>query len=242
MNKFFIIILILTYSCNKEFSTKRDKLEIVLLNNNVKSEIVDYNSSPSNIRTVSFVNILEYYIHNNTDNVFWIQLPIKNEIVDYTIHFRNTIIQQENETIEYNGVMSDPIDIFFECYELYDEEFKQMYKQLGYKYPLIITDDGLEYPKRIVLHPGEKIYLESIIRLPGNCRKGMDGNSYVKLDSLKKYTFKLFFECDSTNIKKSMTKSELKTIQENNYKIFHGTLVSNAVPIKFMYNKSPLRQ
>ncbi len=57
----------------------------------------------------------------------------------------------------------------------------------------------------------------------------------VKLRKDKKYSAILKLKCDTTNIKKYLTWSQLKNIEENNYRLFHGTIVSeNSVPIEFV--------
>ena len=50
-----------------------------------------------------------------------------------------------------------------------------------------------------------------------------------------KYFGNLIIYCDTTNLKKINSLVNLKTIKENNYKVFHGIITSkNKVPVKFL--------
>ena len=76
------------------------------------------------------------------------------------------------------------------------------------------------------------MFFEWFVNLPyGNDMQ----NAHVELDKNKKYYAEMVMFSDSINYKKSVSRTTLKTIKENNYKIFHGIIKSkNKIPIKFL--------
>ena len=84
-----------------------------------------------------------------------------------------------------------------------------------------------------IIHAHEALYFEWFIVLPfGNMLE--DINYSVKLDSTKKYYAEILMHSDTIHYKKAISRTDLKTIQENGYKIFNGTIRSkNRIPIIF---------
>ena len=88
--------------------------------------------------------------------------------------------------------------------------------------------------KIIELAAGEIKYFETIVNLPYNKPSNGSFQSYI-LSSTEDYSASMKFCSNTTNIKKYLTWSQLKNIEENNYKLFHGTITSeNSVPIVFV--------
>lgn len=59
-------------------------------------------------------------------------------------------------------------------------------------------------------------------------------NEYrMLLDNTENYTLQLSYTSDSTFVKQNISKELLDSLRENNIKIFHGTIYSNKIPLKF---------
>jgi len=107
---------------------------------------------------------------------------------------------------------------------------KMLYlKYLNYNYCGLSHDNSQNF----IIHPHETLYFEWFIVLPfGNVLE--DINYSVVLDSKKKYYAEVLMHSDSTNYKNSVSRADLKTIQDNGYEIFDGTIKSkNRIPIVF---------
>ncbi|KGO89251.1 hypothetical protein [Flavobacterium suncheonense] len=103
-------------------------------------------------------------------------------------------------------------------------------KKLDYK-----NNSVLSYFKKtnnFILHPGEIKIIEGFVTLP----VGDDLNSSsIKIEEGNKYFASIFICSDSTDLD-NLSKSEIKTIRDNGYKIFHGLIYSkNKVPIKIIH-------
>jgi hypothetical protein len=86
-----------------------------------------------------------------------------------------------------------------------------------------------KHSKNFFLHPAETLYFEWYVVLPfGNLSEGV--NYCVVLDKQQKYSGQVLI--GSTLNKKTISRTDLKTIEENHYQIFDGVVTSNnTVPI-----------
>lgn len=105
------------------------------------------------------------------------------------------------------------------------------YKKLGYTTPSILVLKNYVEHNTVIIPSHETIYYENVVGIPYNTTP-LSPQS-VELKKNKTYTVSLEFKADTTNLKKFFSKSLLKTIKENHYRIFTGELKSNSIPLVF---------
>lgn len=225
------IILVLTlYSCSKNEKVSLSDLEINLENDTI------YQYSKENIKDT--INIISYSIKNNSSHIYYLNQLIKGSDVFKSGIYKNGI---NMFVYDKNGK-----EIYYKqnkpYYENYDvKSFYGFLKSeadstsiwLGYKNTLDYYDTFDLENKRIFIHPNEKLYFEFPIFLKNF--NICDGNrlGFISLNSGNKYNFSLTISSDSLNYKSVLPRDILKTINENNVKVYHGILESkNKVPIK----------
>lgn len=225
-NIFKILFLIIICSC----SNKREELSInVYTTNDILYRKINYgidrkkqfskitfNIENKGNKTVLFV---PFYEALNTTNGLNNVTGINNDNI--IVKDENNKILVPNNVIRYN-------DNYYNNY--LDSLNIIKYKQIGYSENFAFNNVYIEQ-NFFLIPPKSKLFFESYICFDGNSLESSFRR--YSFDYNKKYFFRLQFKSDSI-LKKYLTQSQLKTIKENNYKIFHGTLVSNAVPIKFV--------
>lgn len=79
---------------------------------------------------------------------------------------------------------------------------------------------------------GETIYFEWFLNLP----YGSDiQNFFVNFENKKEFNAEIMMFSDSTNYKKTLSRTVLQTIKENGYEVYHGIIKSkNKVPVQFV--------
>ncbi|KOS06965.1 hypothetical protein AM493_13685 [Flavobacterium akiainvivens] len=87
--------------------------------------------------------------------------------------------------------------------------------------------------KNFIIHPGETLYFEWFIILPfGNIIEHT--NYQVVLDSKEKYYAEIELDSDGTDYQNKISRTDLKTIRDNGYTVFNGTITSkNKIPVVF---------
>lgn len=109
---------------------------------------------------------------------------------------------------------------------------RKLYKP---KYQSILSRSFLS--NCFVLNPGESRYFTSIVNLPLR-KEGVDWISFT--DTIKPNLASLSLRNISSYTKKYLSADQKKTVKENNYIVFDGTIVSNKVPIKYV--KMPINK
>ncbi len=232
----FVLFCIILLSCNSNL--KKDDLELVILSDKLnafcadsdgnicnpewRSDKPDYDSISNSTLRFKILNRSKY---NYMINSFYFFSKIKQGKASL-----NILSIQENETKKVleiresflHGNWKEPL--YFNDYK------KNGYASLGY---LWIDRNRVIAETNIKIAAGETIFFETHLNIPVNkTRFLIEG---VKLNKDKKYSATLKLKCDTTNIKKHLTWSQLKNIEENNYKLFNGTIISeNSVPIEFV--------
>ncbi len=218
-----LFLLVFTIGCSN-----KSELELVIINNNLKSLNVEKNSYEkyliSKPLNTGGKTILKYKLKNNSSNVYYFN------------------IDALNPKLEGNFIKMDKV--FFGIKNEYDllTKVKASYATVG-MYPSL-KELQLEYlgynkqfpnsNKNFVIYPNQTIYFEWFIFLPfGNL---VESENYaLELDRNKKYFAEIYMSSDSTNYKKTISRVDLQSIKENGYKVFHGTIKSkNKIPIKFV--------
>lgn len=91
------------------------------------------------------------------------------------------------------------------------------------------SDKRNMHSKNFILHSGETLYFEWYVILPfGSLFEGVD--YWVVLNNQQKYFGQV--SIGSTLNKKTISRTDLKTIQENHYEIYNGVVKStNTIPV-----------
>jgi hypothetical protein len=219
MRPYFILLILFIYSCSKS-------------ENNVELEIVSTKIVFSKLDNGKRKNIISYKITNNTSCDYYFNAYSLSKLTwkikglqPSNVFFQ--IMDENGNHAEYNHKEYLPTEEFVACKQInYNREEKEI-KELNYS----ISPDykNLIDKNNFLLKQGESKYFEILYYFP-------DSNySSVNLDKNKRYFFKILIYSDSTNYKKFLSRPILKTIDENNYKVYHGIIESkNTVPIEFV--------
>ncbi len=229
---YFITISFL-FSCNS-----KDELRITLLNNKINSFDFQKDNRFKNKKT-----ILKIKIENLSSENFIISnycFPNRNNNCTSSIAFpsfnnqldlNNLEIKNNDYNVKIKWYFSLPTDDFFKNKMVNDSIINQQYKDLDYTNDNFIFFNKSLTKNLIFIKSKEILYFETFIHLPVNYKF----HQYIELSKEKTYNANLIINSDTTNIKKYLTWSQLKNIEENNYKLFHGTITSkNTVPIEFV--------
>lgn len=207
------------YSCSKA-------------DNNVELEIISNKIVFSKLDNGRAKNIIEYKITNNTFCDYYFNAYSLSKLTwkidglqPSNIFFQ--ILDAKGNHAEYIHKEYLPTTEFITCQQInYDIAEKEI-KDLNYS---ILPDyKNLIDKNNFLLKKGESKYFEILYYFPES------NYSYVNLDKNKRYFFKMLIYSDSTDCIKFLSRPILKTINENNYKIYHGIIKSkNTVPIEFV--------
>ncbi len=238
-----LLLVVFLSSCNSTVNNKKG-IELRILSSNLKAYCIDSVCSKNVLYTNNnydnyfkkSTNIVRFKIINKSNSKFiaFIKgLPVSSKL---RALFLEDLLIKETKTLK--KIL--PISIFEDCidnpYDLLDSTRILMYKKLGYKktYKWYLKN-GIINESLIYLEPNEVKYFELYVNLPINSPIRSCTFEYFKLNKKKNYDVKLNFHSDTTNIKKYLTWSQLKNIEENNYKLYQGTIISeNSVPIVFV--------
>jgi len=241
-----LISILILYSCQQK---EEGNLTILNLNNNLKAYCIDDECSKDalylNENYANFFkksnNIVRFKIINNTSNNYFLKISnINNPLFEeqsfpnilYGLDLKNLQIINDStkEVIKSYSMLNQEVNITKDK----DSTLLKMYNKLGY----INNNDWItinkNLSKRIILIPSKQsIFFETAVNLPFN-RPYRSVSQGILLNKKNKYSAQVILYSDTTNIKKYLTWSQLKNIEENNYKLFHGTITSeNSVPIVF---------
>ncbi len=236
-----VIVFILIFSCSKQ----KESLKIIILSQTITSKSSLKNSMYESYRSVPNSNLSGKtfrFLIKNTSKYNYI-LRLRNVFDTYPGLMSNNGKNLDLDFLEIVETYSkDTIDISRHHVLTYDTEetIKQRKESVNYFKNLNYNNSTIWYEKNklinsnfIFIKSNEEKYFEVYINLPYSDASS-SANRY-DLDSTKKYIANLKFISDTTNIKKYLTWSQLKNIEANNYKLYHGTIVSeNSVPIVFV--------
>lgn len=218
----YILISFTTISCTKNNSLVVNKgLELKILNDSVLS----CNAKAKK----TYKNIIFSSITNKTNETIFFIPYFNNCFENGYLSFLNIKIINtlDNKEIPLLVGVHHSVDDINNCVS------KQMH---GYKLNLGYSDiSNLMYfyeKNKIIIHPKETLYFESSLSLPDNTKEKFQ---LVELNKENHYKLFLSVKVDTAFYKERLTNSTLRTIKENNYKLFHGTITSkNSVPVVFV--------
>jgi hypothetical protein len=219
MRLYIILMVVLMCCCSKS----EEKVEL---------EIVSDKILVSKFETGKTKNIIEYKITNYTDCNYYFNAYSLSKLTweikglqPGNVFFQ--ILDEDENHADYGQKEYLPTEKFIICKQMnYDREEKEL-KELNYS----ISPDykNLIDKNNFLLKKGESKYFEILYYFPES------NYSFVNLEKNKKYHFKMLLYSDSTYNKKFLSRPIIKTIKENNYKIYHGIIESkNTVPLKIV--------
>jgi len=223
MNKKHILFLVLTQLLILSCKDNSNHLSLRILNNKVVSSRIEI--SDNRIGNNYQLNTINYVLVNNSKNTYYILPPKFKAFNDLVISYGSIIIKDDignNIQCVYGGTHCGNNSTSH-------NELNMYFKDLGYRNTNLMND----YKTRcIVIHPKEKLFFENILGIPKNKISNVE---YVELIPKEKYHLSLKIEIDTSFYKNRLTRSQLKNIEENKYKLYQGTIISeNSVPIVFV--------
>lgn len=221
-----IFLLFFVIGCKK-----KEGLELEIVNKEINSLNFNVEDFKKFIKTDTLISyklaktILEYKLINNSDKTYYFNLDGFNDNLEknYIKIDRSFINIFDNNKQKVKIYSSEPTVSGFGNFK--DYNYLSM-KELNYTF--------LTKNKNFIIHPKETIYFEWFIILPYGSLKEFENYSVI-LDSQKKYFAEILMYSDGVNYKKNISRTDLKTIEENGYKVYNGIIKSkNKIPVKFV--------
>ncbi|MDI1256694.1 MAG: hypothetical protein PSV16_11395 [Flavobacterium sp.] len=220
MKNLFICLAVFLAGCSSQNAIELEVLTKEINCKNVK--LADYPSymKMDTIAVQESRTIIVYKLTNNSDKNYYFNFD-GSDFKDHYIKINKALL-----SISDSAGKNQKPHLSFPSGGSTDEFLYLDY--LNYNYMRLSHDS-----KNFILHARETLYFEWFIVLPfGNMLE--DVNYSVVLDPNKKYYAEVLVNSDSTNFKSSISRTDLKTIQDNGYEVFNGTIKSkNKIPIVF---------
>lgn len=239
-----LIVLFLFIGCNKN---EKD-LELVVLNKEFYASCLFEDCRNSNIYEAFLdgelpINILEFKITNHSDYTY-VFIPTCLECFGGTgfyefprasagLSLRNILI---NRSLKQTEPMYSQSTRAVGSFEYMTDNLAQNYIKKTQEYyipfqsmiPIVIQENMIIIPSKSTL------YFKTFFSLPHNRTFEQARTETLVLNKNEKHKISLYFNANAEDIKKFMSESMLKTIKENNFKIFDGELIStNEIPLIF---------
>ncbi len=216
------------------------ELEIELLNKKFYTSHINEDFSKS-LKKVD--NIVRFRIKNNTDKNYLLNLYCFND-------FRKGCSNQNSFPQEYCGLDMNNLIIReikkkkpLKVVEFFGDEPIVIIKNESFTDSIInnklnlmgYTDEKWNYSNRhlsnniIYIKAREIKYFETYLSLPIS----KENSQYIRPLISEDYEAFLFFNSDSTDVKKYLNWYQVKNIIDNKYIFYHGLLESNSIPVSF---------
>ncbi len=235
-----LLLLIILASC-----TPTKDVQVKIISNKVVSK-KDFVKAKNLLQSGSDINltksVLKFKIINPTNKNY--VLRTKNLFDTYAgfnsekgknldLDFLQIIDLSNHDTVAVNHHFTLPM-IPENKFKKQERKTKKQFNNLNYnKSTDWYNKNKLISSNLIFLKSNETKFYEVFVNLPYS--DASNSGASVNLDTNKEYKTFIKVVSDTTNIKKHLTWSQLQYIKENNYKLYHGTLISkNSVPVKFV--------
>lgn len=181
-------------------------------------------------KTHKCVNVLKFYIKNNSDNCYYINNSCENCFSGLRSDNINIDIYDSHDR-EINYTVSYFKDSTAECAYIYSLKKTEIYTRalnnnLPFNYYLGFGAENF------FIHPGEIIYFERPIDLSSPVGYERVRSKFVDLDKNTSYSARVSIISDSTHLKSTLPRDILKTIKLNNAHVYHGKIMSLTIPLK----------
>ncbi len=257
---FIICIIFLMISCVNKKSDFNDRVELIILNNEINTIVMDSNVLFKEDLIYSeevkqyAKNIINYKIKNNSERDYFFTFDEDVIVYDNFNVLQNTesclfckksklfynIISSKNTKPKYISFYSQNINLLYEINTLKTFEKKKIEKTLK-ELEVPIIDFDIDFSntvrtKSFIVPANETRFFSSILYLPieYEVNEYNERISYFQFQKKMSYYFNIILISDSSSIRKVLSNSKLKEIEENGYIIFDGVLESNKVPVKLI--------
>ncbi len=231
MNKIIILILILLiFGCSK-----KEDLELEIINKDINclaikkgNNIILQNLDEKNGINKNAKTIIVYKLTNNSNKSYYFNFNRNfNKFEKDLFKLNNAYVKftdKNNKNVQiHNSYYSADSSSNIITKDVYDYILA---KELNYNF--------VQENQNFVIRPNESIYFEYFIVLPyGNYLE--DNANWLDINDFnKKYFAEILFKSDSVNYKNFVSRTDLQTIKENGYHVYHGIIKSkNKIPIQF---------
>lgn len=224
----YIILLCLLLGCQKKEQKESLELEILTKElNSLNYKSAEYNNK-LNTNTIDkeAKTIVTYKLTNNSDKGYYFDLNPAIKTVD----LKSIPIDRGFLSI-FNNNGNRP-KVFRSSSLVGNRDSINMIKFELLNYNTRYYN--LRSPKNFIIHPHETLFFEWFVVLPYGTR--LEDNNYgIALRNDEKYFATISIHSDSTYSKKTLSRTDLKTIKENGYEIFTGVVTSkNKIAVKFI--------
>lgn len=230
------LILLCTFQGCKTDKELKSPLILTILND----ELVAYSYELKR----DTLNILEYEIFNQSDDIYYINnLFEKEEFFTNSVHKNGIslrIFDEKNLEIEYDKSI---FPLGFNFSESKNDSI-YLHKSSILRNLEIDRNRGSDHfwyystlnsKHSFFIHPKEKIFLKMYLNLSDTIAYEDARLNFAKIYSNEKYNAFLQLASDSSNYRKVLPNHILKRIDENKVKVYHGIIQSNnQVPVRVL--------
>lgn len=239
----YCLLILTLMSCRN----KEGRLTLTVLNQQIQSYVpkdtIDYRIAiDRHTYSDKGKNIIKYKFENNSDTTYLLisDYPwmFYNNELDGMPYYRFIITDENGKKAKLGNSFSENSKEYNKYLNYKNELNKDFYHNLGYddKPSLWYIKNQIFSKRMIIIHPNETLYFEDYVFFPQAYNENINNSDSVIFNYDLDYTLKLIFHYSSfEDISDYLTDSQMKTIEENNYKVYNGSLESeNQIPIKFV--------
>ncbi len=233
MKTIYILLVYITFtSCNK-----KNALELEIITKEINSLNYDGNYNVKMLNDDLYLKksktIIIYKLINNDTKTYYFNLNYFHSQLTNSIN--GLSINKSFINFSKNNGKNMQIRYGIACKDSsYQDEFKDKnnFVAKSLNYSIEGNEKFLVDNSNFVIHPNEVLYFEWFLNLPyGN----QIPNYTIKFEKGKKYSAEIVMFSDSINYKQTISRTDLKTIKDNGYEVYHGIIKSkNKIPIKFV--------
>ena len=247
MNQFFKIVVMITglflFGCSSN-SKKSKPLELTILNKEFYAycpaeECNSFESYKQNRNSNKYKNIVSFKITNHSkDNYLFIPFNLYHTLG--STHFfefpkphsglslKSVLLYGSVDSTKYNTPMGGVSEYYLQTEEIVNNFRSNMDKKKGVNafHPMFVNDNLIIIPAKSTM------YFKTYFSLPYNKTYVFSTGEEIILDKNKDYTAALYFRATATDILKYLNEGTKKTLEQDNFKLFDGELIStNQVPL-----------
>ncbi|GLB49268.1 hypothetical protein [Neptunitalea lumnitzerae] len=239
----YLIVVLFSFGCSSE--NNNNDLKVRILNESIKisDSLIKDNFLTGDSFSGQVINF--EFINKSKYNYFF--LPFTNNMSQGSIRYNcfpesNKGLSLTNLKI-YMEDMNKSLELKIPILHRYPDSqvniLNERFVKLGNKTIDLYKEDGyseilkhMNAAAYLIIPAHSKLYFEIPIEIKYHSMNEEITSEFYEVEVYTNYASSLFFKADTTHIKKYLPESLVKTIEENNFKIFHGELESNRIPIE----------